>query len=256
MMGAIAGDIVGSTFEFNPTKATDFALLPPGSRFTDDTVLTVATAFSLLADGDYAANYRLFSRLYPLAGYGKSYRKWMGSDSTEPYGSWCNGSAMRVSPLGWFLHDEKAVLEEARHSAEVTHNHPEGIKGAQAIALGVFLLRNGADKATLKSEITSRFGYNLDRVVADIRPEYSFQVSCQKSVPEAIICFLESSDWEEAVRLAVSLGGDADTQACMAGALAEAAFGPPPEFIVDSSRSILTEHLVQVIDEFLDHLRR
>ncbi len=256
MMGAITGDIVGSTFEFNATKSPEFSLLPAGSRFTDDSVLTVATAFSLLADGDYAANYKLFARLYPLAGYGERFRMWMGGDSTEPYGSWGNGSAMRVSPVGWFLDDEKAVLQEAERSASVTHNHPEGIKGAQAIALGVFLLRHGADKATLKSEISSRFGYNLDRKVADIRPDYTFQVSCQKSVPESIICFLESADWEEAVRLAVSLGGDADTQACIAGALAEAAFGPPPAHVIEFSRNILTEHLLQVIDEFLEHLNR
>ena len=256
MIGAIAGDIVGSTFEFQPTKSTDFTLFPAESRFTDDTVLTLATAFSLMTDGDYAANYRIFGRLYPLAGYGKSFKTWLASDDPQPYGSWGNGSAMRVSPVGFFLEDEKDVLAEAEKSASVTHNHPEGIKGAQAVALGGWLARNGADTRTIAAELSGRFGYDLSRTVEMIRPRYSFDVSCQGSVPEAVTCFLEASDWEQAVRLAVSLGGDADTQACIAGGLAQAAFGLPPEPVQAKVRSILPDHLLAILDDFQETLER
>nr|MEE4266745.1 ADP-ribosylglycohydrolase family protein [Candidatus Krumholzibacteria bacterium] len=250
MIGAIAGDIAGSTFEFQPTSRLDIPFFAPQSRFTDDTVLTVATAFTLLTDGDYAANYRLFGRVYPLAGYGQSFRKWLGSDDPQPYNSWGNGSAMRVSPVGYFLDEEKDVLAEAARSAEVTHNHPEGVKGAQAVALGVFLARRGEDKDTIRQELGSRFGYDLARTTDDIRPGYRFDVSCQGSVPEAIICFLEAGTWQEAVSLAISLGGDADTQACIAGALAEAALGPVDQTIEEQVRTMLPEHLLQVVDEF------
>lgn len=250
MIGAIAGDIVGSTREFNGLKSTAFPLIPAESRFTDDTVLTVATAFSLMTDGDHAANYRLFGRLYPLAGYGGSFKNWLNSPDPVPYNSWGNGSAMRVSPVGFLLDDEQDVLAEARKSAEVTHNHPEGIKGAQSVALGVYLARRGADRETIKGELAGRFGYDLDRTCDEIRPGYTFQVSCQASVPEAIICFLEGGDWESAVRLAVSLGGDADTQACIAGALAQAAWGPPPGPVVEQVRQMLPAHLLDILADF------
>ena len=186
MLGPITGDIIGSTFEFNRTKSPDFPLFPEGSRFTDDTVLTVATAFSLLTDGDWAANYRLFGRLYPLAGYGASFRKWLAEGGSGPYNSWGNGSAMRVAPVAWAFDTEQAVLATARDSAAVTHDHPEGIKGAQATALAVFLARQGADKETIRAEISGRFGYDLDRATDEIRPCYAFDVSCQGSVPEAL----------------------------------------------------------------------
>jgi ADP-ribosylglycohydrolase len=256
MIGAIAGDIVGSVFEFQPTKRTDFPLFSDRCIFTDDSVLTLATAFSLMTDGDYAANYRLFGRLYPLAGYGGNFNRWLGSNDPQPYNSWGNGSAMRVSPVGFFLDDADDVLAEAEKSAAVTHNHPEGIKGAQAVALGIFLARTGADADTIRAELTQRFGYDLARTTDEIRPRYSFEVSCQKSVPEAIICFLESSDWEQAVRLAVSLGGDADTQACIAGGLAQAAFGLPGDEVIRVTRSILTEHMVKILDDFEEALDR
>ena len=256
MFGAIAGDIVGSVFEFKPIKRRVFPLISDICRFTDDTVLTVATAFSLLSDGDYAANYRLFGRIYPLAGYGQRFLDWVQSDDAGPYNSWGNGSAMRVSPVGWFLDDEKEVLAEAKRSAAVTHDHPEGIKAAQAVALGVYLARRGEDAKEIKRELTRRFGYDLDRTTDSIRPSYRFDVSSQGSVPEAIICWLESSSWEEAVRLAVSLGGDGDTQACIAGSLAEAAFGPPPEAVVERVTGILPEHLLQVVEEFLEKTGR
>ncbi len=250
MIGAIAGDIVGSTREFHSLKTTVFPLIPAGSRFTDDTVLTVATAFSLMTDGDYAANFRLFGRLYPLAGYGESFRGWLAAPRPAPYNSWGNGSAMRVSPVGFLLDDEDDVLAEARKSAAVTHDHPEGIKGAQAVALGVYLARRGADRETIKGELAGRFGYDLERTCDEIRPGYRFDVSCQGSVPEAIICFLEAGDWEEAVRLAVSLGGDADTQGCIAGALAQAAGGGPDAPVVDQVRGLLPDHLNDILDDF------
>ena len=250
MLGAIAGDIIGSAHEFCPSKTMDFSLFTEVSKFTDDSVLTVATAFSLLTDGDYAENYRIFGRLYPLAGYGGSFKEWLTGEGSQPYNSWGNGSAMRIGPVGFAFDNTEDVLREAERSAAVTHNHPEGIKGAQAVALGILLARQGAEPAQIKQEITERFGYDLDRTVKSIRPEYSFDVSCQGSVPEAIICFLEGKDWEESVRLAVSLGGDADTQACMAGVLAQARFGAVPREIELATRKMLPEHLLEIVEDF------
>ncbi|RKZ15787.1 ADP-ribosylglycohydrolase family protein [bacterium] len=250
MIGAIAGDIIGSPYEFQPLKTVKFEVLTPDCRFTDDTVLTVATAFSLMTDGDYAQNYRIFGRLYPLAGYGGSFKQWLEKDDPQPYGSWGNGSAMRVSPVGFLLDDEAAVLREAKRSASITHDHEEGIKGAQAVAMAVFLARQGADAETLRGELTSRFGYDLSRTPDDVRPEYKFDVSCQGSVPEALICALAGSDWLETVKLAVSLGGDADTQACIAGAVAQARFGGIPEDIDSRVRGVLPDNLLEILVDF------
>jgi len=250
MLGAIAGDIIGSVHEFSPVKTLDFPLFTEASRFTDDTVLSTATAFSVMTDGDYAENYRIFGRLYPLAGYGAGFRNWLASKVGAPYNSWGNGSAMRVSPIGFAFDTEEEVLAEAAKSAAVTHDHPEGIKGAQAVALGILLARQGAGTTQIKKEISGRFGYDLERTAASIRPTYRFDVSCQGSVPEAIICFLESEDWEQAVRLAVSLGGDADTQACISGALAQARFGALPGEIAKAARKRLPDHLLEVVEDF------
>ena len=250
MLGAIAGDIIGSAHEFCPTKSIDFPLFAEGSKFTDDSVLTVATAFSLMTDGNYGENYRIFGRLYPLAGYGASFKEWLHGSGDKPYGSWGNGSAMRVGPVGFAFDNEEDILREAEKSAAVTHDHPEGIKGAQAVALGIFLARQGAEPAQIKQEISGRFGYDLDRTVKAIRPDYAFDVSCQGSVPEAIICFLEGQDWEQAVRLAVSLGGDADTQACIAGVLAQARFSGLPSKIELATRKMLPEHLLEIVEDF------
>jgi len=250
MIGAIAGDIIGSPFEHSPIKTMDFEIFAPQCRFTDDTVLTTATAFSLMTDGNYAQNYRIFGRLYPMAGYGASFHQWLVSDEPRPYGSWGNGSAMRVSPVAFLLDDEEAVLLEAERTASVTHDHPEGIKGAQAVALAVFLARKGADPETIRKELGHRFGYDLDRTPDDIRPDYTFDVSCQGSVPEALICGLACNDWLEGVRLAVSLGGDADTQACIAGALAEARFGGLPDDIDSSARGHLPDNLLEILVDF------
>jgi len=250
MLGAIAGDIIGSVHEFCPTKSTDFSLFTEASKFTDDSVLTIATAFSLLTDGNYAENYRIFGRLYPLAGYGTRFKEWLQGKEGKPYGSFGNGSAMRVGPVGFAFDNEEDVLREAERSAAVTHDHPEGIKGAQAVALGILLARQGAEPAQIKQEISARFGYDLDRTVKAIRPEYGFDETCQGSVPEAIICFLEGEDWEQAVRLAVSLGGDADTQACMAGVLAQARFSAVPSEIELATRKMLPDHLHEIVEDF------
>ena len=252
MLGAIAGDIIGSAHEWKSVKYVDFPLFHPDARFTDDTVLTVATAHAILdgSPADYASAYLRFGRRYPHAGYGESFRKWLRASDPRPYGSWGNGSAMRVSPVGWAFDTVEDVLREAERSASVTHDHGEGVKGAQAVALAVFRARTGASKEAIRDELTTRFHYDLRRTVYEIRPEYAFDVSCQGSVPEAIIAFLDSSDLESAIRLAVSLGGDSDTQACIAGAIAQAFYGEMPEAIVAGVRERLPEDLLEVVDAF------
>lgn len=229
MLGAIAGDIIGSVHEHAGTKRTDFPLFVAGSRFTDDSVLTVATADVLLSGGDYRETYQRYFHAYPHSGFGAGFAAWAESGDAHPYNSFGNGAAMRVSPVGWAFGTESAVLDGARASAEVSHDHPEGIRGAQAVALGVFLAREGRDKAVLRQVVEARTGYDLGRSLADIRPGYGFDVTCQGSVPESLIAFLESGGFEEAVRNAVSLGGDADTMAAVAGAVADAYYGIPDE---------------------------
>ncbi|WP_045116606.1 ADP-ribosylglycohydrolase family protein [Plesiocystis pacifica] len=229
MLAAIAGDMVGSVHEKAHIKRMNFALFGQNSSFTDDTVLTVAVADALVQDKPYAERIRHWAQAYPRRGYGGMFREWMARDDAEPYGSYGNGSAMRVSPVGWAFHRKKEVLDAAMASAAVTHDHPEGIKGAQAVALAIFLARKGADRKAIRAEIEAMFGYDLGRSIARIRPSYRFDVTCQGSVPEAIIAALEATSVEEAIRLAVSLGGDADTQACIAGGIAQARFGEVPE---------------------------
>ena len=250
MLGAISGDIIGSRFEAWPIKRKDFQLFTGNSRFTDDSVLTLALADSLLHNVPYSQNLKTFFLRYPSAGYGGTFALWAASKQSEPYYSFGNGSAMRVSPVGWYFHDPKAVLEQAGASAAVTHNHPEGIKGAQAVALGVFLARQGWDKKNIKERIQTELGYNLSISLEDIRPEYSFDVTCQGSVPQAIVAFLESADFEDAVRNAVSLGGDSDTQACMAGALAEAFYGGVPQDVARESLTRLDDFLRSIVYSF------
>lgn len=228
MLGAILGDIIGSAWEQDGQQSVEFPLFTRHSRFTDDTVLTVATASALLRGTPYAEAYFEYGNRYPRAGYGGAFRGWLASEERAPYGSWGNGSAMRVSPIGWAKSTVEEVLEEAERSAAVTHDHPEGIRGAQAVALAVFLARTGSTKAQIRDAIRDRIGYPLDRTVDEIRPEYRFDVTCQGSVPEAITAFLESDGLEHAIRLAVSLGGDADTQAAIAGGIAEAYHGDIP----------------------------
>jgi ADP-ribosylglycohydrolase len=250
MLGAIAGDVIGSVYEHRCIKTTEFPLFGPHSTFTDDTVMTVGVAYAILEGIDYATSLRLFGRKYPNAGYGGTFIGWLFRDDAGPYNSWGNGSAMRVCPVGWAFGAAEQVLDEAKRSAEVSHNHPEGIKGAQATALAVFLARNGESKATIRGEIARRFGYDLNRTIDQIRPTYRFDVSCQGSVPEALIAFLESHDYESAVRKAVSLGGDSDTLACIAGAIAHAFYGHIPEEIVLNVRARLPQELLGVVDRF------
>ncbi len=250
MLGAIAGDIIGSVYEARPIKFTEFPLFNPYSTFTDDTVLTVAVAYSILEKWDYAKAFKVFGQRYPDAGYGASFYHWLFSPDSSPYYSWGNGSAMRVSPVGFAFDSVDGVLREAERSAAVTHNHPEGIKGAQATALAVFFARKGESKEYIRQEIVRRFAYNLDRTLEEIRPGYRFDVSCQGSVPESIIAFLESKDFEDAVRKAVSLGGDSDTMACIAGGIAQAFYKEIPADIVANVRKRLPDEFLLVVDRF------
>lgn len=250
MIGAIAGDIIGSAYEFGRTKSKDFSLFGPGCGFTDDSVMSVAVAHAILTDGDYRRAALDFGRRYPDAGYGGFFQGWLRSPDPKPYNSWGNGSAMRSSPVGFAFDTVEDVLREAKRSAEFTHDHPEGIKGAQAAALAVFLARTEWDKDIVRTEISDRFGYDLDRTVDEIRPGYSHDESCQKTVPEAIISFLESTSYEDAVRNAVSLGGDADTLACIAGGIAEAFYGPVAVEIRAKVKEILPPDLWDVCEAF------
>ncbi|WP_017733835.1 ADP-ribosylglycohydrolase family protein [Nafulsella turpanensis] len=250
MLGAVAGDIIGSVYEFQPIKTIEFPLFGEESRLTDDTVLTVAVADSLLTGKSYAAAIKQWGRKYPQAGYGKNFYQWLMSRCSVAYESWGNGSAMRVSPVGWAFDTLEQTLKEAYKSAEITHNHPEGIKGAQVVAGAIFMCRQGASKEDVKEWISSFAGYNLQRTIENIRPGYRFEVSCQASVPEAIICFLESNNVEEAIRLAVSLGGDADTQACISGAIAHAFYGTLPEVISKEAENRLPDEMKKVLQGF------
>lgn len=250
MLGAIIGDIIGSAYEFNNTKTMDFPLFTPRSRFTDDTVLTVAVADAILTTQDYALSIWEYGRHYPNAGYGGMFSQWLQSFERKPYNSFGNGSAMRVSPVGFAFDSVEDVLSEAEKTASATHDHSEGIKGAQAVALAILMARQGAEKTDIKQEIQSRFGYDLKRKLDDIRPGYTFDVSCQGSVPEAIIAFLESNDYEDAIRKAISLGGDSDTIACISGGIAQAYYKKIPAYMIEPARNILDADLLNIIDRF------
>lgn len=250
MIGAIAGDIIGSVYEAHPIKTKEFPLFHPLCCFTDDSVLTVAVAQAILTDGDYRRWVLEIGRLYPHAGYGGAFFHWLHSAVPEPYDSWGNGAAMRVSPAGWAFDSADDVLREAARTAEISHNHPEGIKGAQAAALAVFLARTTRDKGLVKREVVDRFGYDLDRTVESIRPSYGFDVSCQGTVPEAVIAFLDGDSYEDVIRNAISLGGDSDTLACISGGIAEAFYGPVAPFILDQVKSCLTTDLWSITERF------
>lgn len=250
MLGAVAGDMIGSVFEWNNMKSVDFPLFSPQSRFTDDTVLSVAVADAILNKQDYGRTIWEYGRRYPHAGYGGGFAKWLAAEDLRPYNSYGNGSAMRVSPVGFACNKVEQVLTEAAKSAAVTHNHPEGIKGAQAVALAVLLARLGSSKQQIKQEIETRFNYNLNRTLDEIRPTYQFDVSCQGSVPEAIIAFLTAENFEDAIRKAVSIGGDSDTIACITGGIAQAYYKTIPEAIAAEVRSRLHPDLLKVTDAF------
>jgi len=250
MIGAIIGDIAGSPFEGRHNQCYDFPFIDTErGRFTDDSVLTVATAECLLNHGNYDDYYKRYGKLYPECGFSHKFKLWIYFPR-GPYNSAGNGSAMRVSAIGYFYATLEETLYEAERSAAVSHNHPDGIKGAKAIAATIFLLRNGAGKADVKSYITETFGYNLNQTLQEIRPCYTFDATCNGTVPQAFIAFLESCDYEDAVRLAVSLGGDTDTLACMAGALAEAYYKKIGYRIIRQAWPLLPEQMRRVIVEF------
>lgn len=252
MIGAIAGDIIGSVHEAAGTKSNDFPLFAEDCRFTDDTVLTVATAERVLRGGDYVDLFHEFFHAYPQAGFGESFIRWAGHRRRKPYNSWGNGSAMRVSPIGFAAGSLEEAIVEARRSAEVTHNHPEGIRGAEAVAAAVFLARTGRDKPEIKSFVEDQFGYNLSEKLEDIWHVYTFDVSCQGSVPQSLIAFLSSTDYEDAIRNAISLGGDADTMACIAGGVAEAFYGGVPLPIREQALNRLDGRLREITLEFAE----
>ncbi len=225
MLGAIYGDMCGSFFEHHNVKSKTVDLWTHVSRFTDDTVLTVATMEAILDEAPFAQRYRSYFMRYPHAGFGSGFASWARSGIDAPYNSYGNGAAMRVSPVAWACETLEKALEMAAATAEVTHNHPEGIKGAKAIAGAVFLTRQGQDREAVRNWIEATFGYDLSESIDSIRRWYRFDVSCQGSVPQAIRAWLESTSLEDAIRNAISIGGDSDTLACMAGAIAEAEFG-------------------------------
>ena len=228
MIGAISGDVIGSVHEGAPAKAKDFPLFVPGSTFTDDTVLTIAVGSAIREGVDFGASIRRWGRRYPHAGYGGWFREWLFREDAAPYNSFGNGSAMRVSPIGWAFDDLDVILHEAAKSAEVTHNHPEGIKGAQAVAAAIFVARSGQGKERIAALLSDRFGYDCTMGLSALQRRGGFDVTCQGTVPAAAVAFLHSTDFEDAVRNAVSFGGDADTLACIAGSMAEAHYGRVP----------------------------
>lgn len=252
MLGAIIGDIVGSPYEFSSDKEKDFELFTDDSRFTDDSLMTIAVGCAC-AEADIedeegfkwlVINFmREIGRQYPEAGYGGMFYDWLFSDEDYSYGSFGNGSGMRVSPMAWAADNITDVRRLARWSAEVTHDHPEGIKGAETIASAVFLARTGKSKDEIREYIEENF-YTLDFTCDSIRPSYSFDVTCSGSVPHAIVCFLESTDFIDAIRNAVSLGGDGDTLASMAGAIAEAFYGTDAE-TEETALSYLDENITE-----------
>ena len=250
MLGAIVGDIVGSIYEFNNHRSKAFPLFGGACDFTDDSVLSVAVADCLMNQGNYAEYIKNYARKYPNRGYGGRFAQWIRFESMEPYNSWGNGSAMRVSSIGFAFNTLPLVLAESKKSAEVTHNHPEGIKGAQATAVAIFMARKGKSKEQIKAAIAQSFGYDLERTLDEIRPIYKFNESCQETVPEAIIAFLESTDFEDAIRNGISLGGDSDTLTCITGGIAEAFYGGVPQDIAEKALSYLPKGMYEVVEEF------
>ena len=258
MLGAIVGDIIGSAYEFNNTKRKEFHLFTPKSKFTDDTVMTLAVARWLCDDKEHrketlVQRMQELGRRYPTAGYAGSFMRWLYNPEPQPYNSYGNGSAMRVSPVAFYAHSLQEALGLAKISAEVTHNHPEGIKGAQAIASSIYLARHGATKREIKSYVEENFHYDLSRQLDDIRPTYSYDMSCQNTVPQALLAFLEGANFEEVMRSAVSIGGDSDTIAAMAGGIAQA-FYVIPKKLSSYCYALLTPELRGVLNDFEDLL--
>lgn len=254
LYGVLYGDIAGSTYEFRSVTNYNFTTVPPESRFTDDTVMTCAVASWLMQNRKdtqlLVSEMQRLGNMYSRAGYGGMFRKWLKSDNPQPYNSFGNGSAMRVSPCAWVAKSLEEAEELAGISASVTHNHPEGIKGAQAVASAIYMARIGKSKEDIQEYIESKYGYNLDRTVDDIvDDEYSFDSTCQGSVPEAIIAFLDGENYEDVIRKAIYLGGDADTQAAIAGSIAEA-FYKVPNHVFQCINEYVDKPLLDIVDEF------
>ena len=260
MIGAILGDMIGSPYEFDRgNKTKDFLLFSRDSEFTDDTVMTIAVAEALLdaqpsADDDWI-RHRLISCMkkwgakYPDAGYGTGFMLWLIKENPKPYNSFGNGSAMRVSAAAWLYHTIESVRHAARLTAEVTHNHPEGIKGAEATASAIYLARTGHSKAEIKDYIEREFGYDLSRTCDEIRPHYHHVESCMETVPEAITAFLEGNSFDDVIRTAVSLGGDCDTLTAIAGSIAEGYYGVPDELQRECMRQ-LPKDMLKILEQF------
>lgn len=260
MYGALLGDIIGSPFEFDMgNKSKEFPLFSKNSTFTDDSVMTIAVGNAFLdaqpnADIEWirhrlVSSMKQYGRKFPRAGYGGMFRRWLKCDDPQPYGSFGNGSAMRVSSAAWLYNDLETVRSMAQLSAEVSHNHPEGIKGAEATASAIFLARTGSTKEEIKAYIVDNFGYDLSRTCDEIRPGYHHVETCQETVPEAITAFLEGESFEDVIRTAVSLGGDCDTLTCIAGSIAEGFYGIPEE-LKQECRNRLPEELRKVLDQY------
>jgi len=250
MLGAIVGDVIGSVYEWVGIKSKDFPLFVPGTTFTDDSVLTVAVAKWILDGGDLKQVLCEYTRAYPDRGYGGMFHDWVESSARRPYNSYGNGSAMRVSPVGFAFETMEDVMLWAERSAVVTHDHPEGVRGAQATAAAIFCARQRLDKEAIKDFVEAHFGYDLSPTLDQIRPTYQFDVTCQGTVPPALISFLESTDFEDAIRNAISLGGDADTLACITGGIAEAYYGGVPDGLATPARALLDDRLAAVVDRF------
>jgi ADP-ribosylglycohydrolase len=250
MLGAIAGDVIGSVHEFACAKVKDFPLFVPNSTFTDDSVLTVAVADWILNGTDLAETLQRYARTFPGRGYGGMFHDWVQRRARTAYNSFGNGAAMRVSPVGFAFDSVEEVLLWAERCAAVTHNHQEGVRGAQATAVAIYLARQGKTRDELKAELQSRFRYDLTRSLDEIRPAYAFDETCQGTVPQALIAFLESTGYEDAIRNAISLGGDADTLACITGGIAQSYYRGVPAEIATEVMARLDERLIAVIDKF------
>jgi ADP-ribosylglycohydrolase len=257
ILGAIAGDTIGSIYEFNPTKKYDFPFLDERMEYTDDSIMTIAVADWILSDPKLShaglvkkMRYWGNKYRYPMGSYGETFSAWLNSEDMDPYNSWGNGSAMRVSPVGFAFDTLEETLKVAKISAEVTHNHPEGIKGAQATATAIFMARKGIIKAEIKEYISQKFRYNLNYSCDDIRDFYRFQASCQETVPQSLVAFFDSKDYEDAIRLTISLGGDADTMGAITGAVAAAYYKEVDANIINFTLGKLPEDLRRIVELF------
>lgn len=264
MYGAILGDMIGSPYEFDRGQKTkDFPFSMAESAYTDDSVMTIAVAEALMDSGsqpeekvkeNLVRSMRSWGRRYMYAGYGVRFYAWLNSEHPVPYGSYGNGSAMRVSSAGWMYDTLEYTRTVARWTAEVTHNHPEGIRGAEAAASAIFMARTGSSREEIREMVIRDYGYDLSRTCDQIRPGYHHVETCQKTVPEAITAFLEGRDFEDVIRTAVSLGGDCDTLTCIAGGIAEAYYGVP-DALKQECRARLSEDMLEVLERF-DQVRK